>query len=256
MKIYREISYLENALPSQVLDLYLPDSKQFPVFIYLHGGGLEAGSRADCSFYTALAEKGIAVVTADYRMYPTAKFPDFIEDAAAVVAWTQKNMPAYGEVTNLFVGGSSAGGYLSMMLCFDKSYLAAYGIDADALGGYIHDAGQPTTHFNVLRERGLDTRRVIIDEAAPLYHITENRSYAPMQIIVSEFDMENRPEQTHLLVSTLKHFGYEPEKLDFRFVKGSNHCAYVNARDDSGTWIFADMVHEFIAKTDKGWIKK
>ena len=58
-----------------------------------------------------------------------------------------------------------------MMLCFDDKYLSACGVPADIIKGYVHDAGQPSTHFNVQRERGLDPRRVIIDEATPIYHI-------------------------------------------------------------------------------------
>lgn len=252
MKIYKDIQYKEEN--ECLLDIYLPDEEAFPVFVYFHGGGLERGSKDKASFYEGLAEKGIAAISANYRMYPSAVYPQFIEDAAAVVNWAEKNMPSYGKVTNIFVGGSSAGGYLSQLLCFDKKYLALYGIDADKIGGYVHDAGQPTTHFNVLRERGIDTRRVIIDEAAPIFHITENRDYAPMQIIVSDNDMKNRLEQTNLLVSTLKHFGYSEEKLDFRFMKNSKHCSYVNLKDGD-KWAFADMIYEFIKRNDGIWGK-
>lgn len=256
MKVYEDIVYKKTGSDECILDIYLPDADIFPLFIYFHGGGLEGGSRKKYGFCKALAEKGIAVLSADYRMYPTAVFPDFIKDAAAAVAWAHNNMHAYGKVTNIFVGGSSAGAYLSQMLCFDKKYLAVYGIDPDSLGGYVHDAGQPTTHFNVLRERGVDTRRVIIDEAAPIYHITENRDYAPMQIIVSDDDMQNRLEQTYLLISTLKHFEYNEDKLDFRVMENSAHCSYVDAQDGDGEWIFANMIYEFIASRDNGGNEK
>ena len=118
---------------------------------------------------TELVKKGVAVVSANYRMYSEAKYPEFINDSAAAIAWTMKNIKEYGEPLSFFIGGSSAGGYLSEMLCFDKKYLAQYGIDSDLINGYIHDAGQPIVHFNVLRARGIDSRRVIIDEAAPIF---------------------------------------------------------------------------------------
>ncbi len=256
MKIIENISYKKTDLDICMLDIYLPDADSFPLFIFFHGGGLEAGERKGQNFIETLINKGVAVISADYRMYPTAVFPDFIEDAAAVVAWANSNMQDYGKVTNIFVGGSSAGGYLSQMLCFDKKYLAVHGIDADKLGGYLHDAGQPTTHYNILRERGIDTRRVIVDEAAPLYHIVGNRDYAPMQIIVSDNDMENRLEQTYLLVSTLKHFEYSDDKLDFRVMKDSTHCSYIHKQNSCGEWIFANMIYEFIASKDKEWNKE
>ena len=247
MKKYDNISYTE----TEKLDIYLPDSDTFPVFIYFHGGGLESGDKVLDKFYDSLVQKGVAVVTANYRMYPEARYPEFTEDAAAVVAWAYNNMSSYGKVTKFFVGGSSAGGYLSQMLCFDKKYLAKYGIDSDDIGGYVHDAGQPTTHYNVLRERGIDPKRVIIDEAAPIYHIQADRNYAPMQIIVSDNDMQNRLEQTYLLVSTLKHFQYDESKLDLRVMKDSTHCSYINAQNSNGEWIFAEMIFEFI-KSNKG----
>ena len=52
-----------------------------------------------------------------------------------------------------------------MMLCMDVRYLAAHGIDArdrSQIAGYFCDSGQPTVHFNILRERGIDTRGHLI----------------------------------------------------------------------------------------------
>ena len=247
MKLLKDIPYKSTGKECNIMDIYLPDTEEFPVFIYFHGGGLEHGCKTDNKFYEALAQKGIAVVTADYRMYPEAKYPDFLDDGAAVVSWVKQNMNEYGKVSKIFVGGSSAGGYMSQMLCFDKKYLAKYGIDSDSLSGYVHDAGQPTVHFNVVRERGLDGRRVIIDEAAPIYHITENRNYAPMLIIVSDMDMENRLEQTQLLVSTMRHFGYS-DKVDYIIMKNSTHTSYVDAVSDDGKLVFAEMIYNFIQK--------
>ena len=131
-----------------------------------------------------------------------------------------------------------------MMLCFDDKYLLPYKLPSDVIKGYIHDAGQPTTHFNVLRERGIDSRRVIIDEAAPIYHIGKAVSYPPMMIIVSDNDMKNRYEQTQLTISTLKHFEYEESKIYYRLMHGT-HCHY------SATVEFGKIICEFINETEK-----
>lgn len=77
-----------------------------------------------------------------------------------------------------------------MMLAFDKNYLASFGLDPDDFDEYNHDAGQPTSHFNVLREKGIDSRRIIVDETAPLYHICENPSYPKMLFIVADNGMK------------------------------------------------------------------
>ena len=44
-----------------------------------------------------------------------AKYPDFLTDSAEAVAWAYRNMGQYGAVTGFFVGGSSAGGYISQI---------------------------------------------------------------------------------------------------------------------------------------------
>lgn len=244
MKTIADVCYSQKT--DQYLDIHLPECDQFPVFLYFHGGGMVRGDKANNYdlFIEHLTTRGIAVVSANYRMYPAAKYPEFLEDAAQAVAWVFANMKQYGEVTGIYVGGSSAGGYISQMLCFDKRYLARHGIAPMDIAGFIHDAGQPTCHFNVLRERGIDTRRVIVDESAPLYHIGVDETYPPMLIIVSDNDKQNRYEQTLLLVSTLKHFGHT-EKVTLQVME-STHCAYVRKADEQGQSIFGDLICRFI----------
>lgn len=247
MRKYTDISYCENAAPSQKLDLWLPDREHFPVFVFFHGGGLEAGDKADEAFLPELAEYGIGVVSANYRMYPEAKFPDFLDDAANAVRWTLKHIREYGTPEGIFVGGSSAGGYISQMLCFDRSYFDKYQVPARAISGFVLDAGQPTTHYNVLRERGEDSRRVIVDHAAPLYFIGDGEPYPPMLVIVADHDMENRYEQTMLLLSTLKHFRRD-DLAQLRVIEGSGHCEYHGWKAANGKNLFGELVREFIDK--------
>ena len=244
MKTMLDISYGQD--PAQKLDLILPEAKTFPLFIYFHGGGLENGDKSGTNAMKKfLAAHGVAVVSANYRMYPAAHYPDFIEDAAAAIDWAFRHIGEYGQCQGVYVGGSSAGGYLSMMLCFDSRYLAKYGLE-NKIAGYIHDAGQPTTHFNVLRERGIDSRRLIVDEAAPIYHVGVNESYPPMIFLVSDDDMKNRLEQTELVISTLKHFEYDQSKIEMRIMHGK-HCAHTDALDEKGESIFGRIVYGFIA---------
>lgn len=240
--------------PRQTLDVHLPDCDRFPVFVYFHGGGLSRGSKgpADCPFVRYLTGRGIALVTANYRLYPDAKdpdrvgspatYPDFIEDAAHAVAWVLEHIGQYGTATGIYVGGSSAGGYLSQMLCFDESWYAKFGVKPDQIAGYIHDAGQPTCHFKILKERGLDPRRVIIDESAPIYHIAADKVYPRMLVIVADNDMENRYEQTMLLISTLKHFGYA-ESVELKVMHGT-HTSY--GKDENGDSHFYKLICQFI----------
>ena len=244
MKKHSNIRYGEYA--ENLLDLYLPDATTFSVLVYFHGGGLEAGKKDEgYIFIDYLVEKGIAVVSVEYRKYPNAHYPDFIEDAALSVAWVFENIGEYGECEGIYVGGTSAGGYLSMMLCFDSRWLGRYGIDPASITAWIHDAGQPTAHFNVLRERGIDSRRVIVDESAPIYHIGEAESYSPMLFIVSCEDMPGRYEQTMLTLSTLKHFGHDVSEL---CLMHGPHCNYLHKTDGDGVSILGKMIGDYIDK--------
>ena len=242
MRVLQDISYGPASL-----NLYLPEEgKAGAAFLYFHGGGLEKGDKGAAeSFAPMLTEAGVAVVSANYRMYPTAHYPDFIEDAADAVAWTLQHAAEYGCGGPLYVGGSSAGGYLSMMLCFDRRYLAARGVAPDRIAGYIHDAGQPTCHFNVLRERGLDTRRVIVDESAPLWHVGLGEVYPPMLFIVSDQDMENRYEQTVLMLSTMRAFRLDMDRVKLKVMHGG-HCHYLGRKDEQGRNLFGAMALGFI----------
>ena len=250
MKFFPSIAYRKDATASQTLDLYIPDVNGFPTFVHFHGGGLEAGDKKSMQATGEyLAAHGIAFATANYRLYPDAVYPEFIRDAAAAVAWVKKHILEYGGNDSIFVGGDSAGAYLSMMLCFDNRWLTPHRIDPAKLAGFIHDAGQPTNHYNVLREYGNDPRSIIVDEKAPLYHVGRAKEYAPMLFLVSDDDMENRYEQTMLMVSTLKHFGYDLTKIELEVLSGK-HCAIVKQRDESGNNVLGKRIEQFILKTE------
>lgn len=247
MRKIENIPYCKNALPAQQLDLWLPDGDSFPVFVFFHGGGLVSGDKGDESFLLELTGAGIAVASANYRMFPDAAYPDYLEDAAMAVKWVQDHIGEYGQAQAFFVGGSSAGGYISQMLLFDARWLSAAGADQTAVSGYILDAGQPTAHYEMLRRRGIDPRRVIVDDTAPLYHVDDSRPYPPMLLIVADNDMQNRMEQTMLLYSTLKHFG-QGEKAELKIVENSTHCQYHSMQTNAGKNLFGEMVLDFIRR--------
>ena len=105
------------------------NSENFPTVVWMHGGGLKGGNK---SIPVQLQEKGIAVIAVNYRLYPKVKTPIFIEDAAAAAAWTFKNIESYGgDSSKIILSGSSAGGYLTMMVGLDKSYLKEHQINAN-----------------------------------------------------------------------------------------------------------------------------
>ncbi len=243
MKSVYNLPYKENLY----VDLHLPKSDCFDLFVYIHGGGLQSGSASGVEvFAQTLAKANVATASIEYRMYPNAKFPEFIEDAAEAIFWLKENISQWGKCNRIFVGGSSAGGYISMMLCFDKKYLNAVGLQPTDIAGYIHDAGQPTAHFNVLKEHGIDSKRLIVDERAPMYFVGVEENYPPMLFIVSDDDMFGRYEQTMLMINVLQHFGHK-EKVFLEVLQGK-HCAHTYQADENGEGVLGKIIISFLKK--------
>ena len=202
------------------LDVYYPaGTNDFATVVWFHGGGLSGGNR---SVPEALKGKGIAVVAAGYRLSPQAKSPAYIEDAAAAVAWTFRNIKTYGGSTNrIFVSGHSAGGYLTMMVGLDKRWLGTEGVDADQIAGLIPLSGQCITHFTVRAERGIRDTQPVIDDLAPLYHVRSNAP--PLMLITGDRNLEllGRYEENAYLWRMMKLAGHPETEL--YELQGFNH---------------------------------
>ena len=211
--LYRSGDSLTDAMRERCrLDVYHPqNAKDFPAVVWFHGGGLTKGSK---SIPAALTNRGIIVIAANYRLSPTAKAPEYIEDAAAAVAWTFANVEKYGgSRKRVFVSGHSAGGYLSSMLGLDKRWLKAHEIDADEIAGLVPLSGQAITHFTVRAERGIEGTRPVIDDLAPLYHVRKDAP--PILLITGDRNKEllGRYEENAYLWRMLKVVGHKDVEL-------------------------------------------
>jgi predicted peptidase len=172
-KYDRNVSYLKDKMASDdakkacVSDIYYPLNKQnFKTVVWIHGGALMAGGK---EIPDHLKNAGIAVVGVNYRLYPNVNSPEYIRDVAKAVAWTFRHIKEYGgDPSQIYVAGHSAGGYLTLMLALDKSYLSAEGIDADSVKCYFPISGQTATHYTIRKERNLPMEIPIVDKMAPL----------------------------------------------------------------------------------------
>jgi len=194
------------------LDVYLPEAgKDWPVLVWFHGGGLKAGDKRGTpqdgvkteGIVASLARAGIAVVSVNYRFSPKVTFPAYLEDAAAAVAWARANMKEHGaNPDRLFVGGHSAGGYLTFMIGLDPRFLEKEGLTPKDLAGLIPVSGQTVTHSTVREERGIARTTVIADEAAPLFYV--RKETPPILVIYADRDMAGREAENELFVEMMK----------------------------------------------------
>ena len=194
------------------LDLLYPTHlKNFTTVVWFHGGGLTGGVKF---VPEELDRKGIAVVAVNYRLSPKVRAPAYIEDAAAAVAWTFRNIEKYGgSKAKIVVSGHSAGGYLTSMIGLDPKWLKSHDIDANKIAGLVPFSGHTITHFTVRGERGIDGKQPIIDELAPLYHVRKDAP--PLLLITGDRDMEmlGRYEENAYLWRMMQEVGHPRTEL-------------------------------------------
>lgn len=125
------------------LNVYAPrsadPSTKAPVMVWIHGGGFVGGA-GHGPFYdgTALAKKGVVVVTINYRLgifgffahpdlsaeSPTGTSGNYgLSDQLEALRWVQRNIAAYGgDPDNVTVFGESAGSWsVSLLMATSKS---------------------------------------------------------------------------------------------------------------------------------------
>lgn len=70
------------------------------------------------------------------------KFPAFVDDGAAAVAWTKNHIGAYdANACHLFVAGHSAGAQIAALIAMDGHYLANAGMSKQDLSGFVGMSG-------------------------------------------------------------------------------------------------------------------
>lgn len=216
------------------LDVYYPDTdKGFATLVWYHGGGLEGGSK---ELLEGFRRQGFAVVSVNYRLFPQAKCPDYIDDAAKALAWTFENIEKYGgDTDHIYVSGHSAGGYLALMLTLAKEFTAQYGLDADRIAKSYPISGQTVTHYTIRKERGLPDGIPVIDEFAPITHA--GRGGAPLVLITGDRDLEMlaRWEENVHLQALLKNFNHDSVLYE---LQGFDH---VTVLSPAVAWIASDI---------------
>jgi len=143
-RVHRDIRYGEH--PRQRLDLYLPRNspQPAPLVLFFYGGAFRAGRKSEYRVVgEALASRGIAAAIADYRIYPEARFPNFLEDGAKALAAVHALAGQHGaDPARIFLAGHSAGAYIAVMLAANPVYLRGASADPAWIRGVIAIAGR------------------------------------------------------------------------------------------------------------------
>jgi len=121
VEVIRDLPYASYGERALLLDLYLPTEQGqelLPSVVVIRGGGFRRGDKeAFAPLAAALAERGLAAVSIEYRTSDEAPFPAAVMDTKAAVRWIRANADRHGlnpEAVGAF--GASAGGHLASYL--------------------------------------------------------------------------------------------------------------------------------------------
>ncbi len=140
----KNIAYIADGKASHQLDIYYPKntSTKKDILVFIHGGSWKSGKKDSYSFFAkGFAKKNVVTIVINYRLSPEVLFDKMAEDAAAAIAWVQKNAEQYGGNPNrIFVAGHSAGGHLAALIATDRDYFENIGVTLPIKGAVLIDA--------------------------------------------------------------------------------------------------------------------
>jgi len=145
VKVERDVKY--GPADRHLLDVFTPDtaSPARPVLIYIHGGGLVAGTKhaPGSPFYDNImlwaVKSGFVGVNATYRLAPTFPWPAGAEDIGAIVRWVSEKVGARGgDPARIFLMGQSAG---AIHVASYVSHPEFYKVKGGGLAGAIMMSG-------------------------------------------------------------------------------------------------------------------
>jgi acetyl esterase/lipase len=246
VEVVKDLAYFEGKDADPVrhkLDLYLPKGqKDFPVLLYIHGGGWRNGSkdRAEKVGMT-FAGHGIGTVVANYRLTPQVKHPGHIQDVARAFAWTHKNIAKHGgKPDQIFISGHSAGGQLVALLATDESHLKAEGLGLANIKGSIPISGP--YQLNAARLQEVFGDEASCRQASPLTHLKGN--HPPFLLLYAEKDIPNCEEMSRAMTEGLR--GVKGQ-ADHQLFKGRDHGTIVSMISEPNDPVAQAML-AFIAK--------
>ncbi|MDQ6631714.1 MAG: alpha/beta hydrolase [Verrucomicrobiota bacterium] len=150
-QIIQNISYHgAGSEPKHRLDLFLPKGTNWPVLVFVHGGGWTSGDKdlrvGSADIYGNIgrfyASRGLGVAIINYRLQPRVNWREQVQDVAKAVAWVHANIAKHGgNSQKIFLAGHSAGAQLISHLALNSKWLTEAGVDEKVISGVISISG-------------------------------------------------------------------------------------------------------------------
>ena len=224
-QVLREVVYRDgSANGKHQLDLFLPEGTQWPILVFVHGGGLNSGDKAlrvaGSDVYGNIgrfyAAQGIGVALINYRLQPSVTWREQVEDVAHALGWAFSHLGTYGgDTSRLFVAGHSAGAYLAVRVALDQAPLRQLGLSPGILSGVVaisgagfdladmqtYELGQRLWHYET-RFRCGDPTENWKTEASPITFVAPGAP--PFLILYAEGEPVSLQRQSQVLHAALR----------------------------------------------------
>lgn len=192
-------------LPAQRLDVIAPNAPgPHPVLVFIHGGGWHSGRPEDYHFIgRTFARAGYVVVLPGYRLGPEGIYPHMLEDGAAAVAWTAKNIARFGgDPDQVVLMGHSAGAHTVAMLGLERQWLGRQGLRDGFVKGVVGLSG-PYAFYPFHSDSARNAFGHVEDPA-----ITQPISFArsdapPMLLLTGDADTTVKPRNSKVMAKAL-----------------------------------------------------
>lgn len=217
------------------LDLHKPATGTgAPLLVYLHGGGWEAGSKAQMPL-AAIVERGYVVASVDFRPASKAPFPGQVHEIKAAIRFLRANAGRYGyDAGRIGILGASSGGHLAALVGTTNGHaelegtLGAHASQSSAVQAIVSyfGASNLTTILAQSTPFGLGIREPALKRllgalpkenesaaklASPVFQV--DRSDPPLFMLHGDLDPQMPINQSHELQGA-----YELQGLDAKFI--------------------------------------
>jgi len=198
------------------LDVYVlrAAAKPRPVIVYIYGGGWAAGSKAEFAWVgAALARRGFMVVIPDYRIYPQARWPMFLEDNAAAVRWARDQAASFGgDPGKLVLMGHSSGAHNVFSLLVEPQWLGGVGMTPHDVTAMVGLSGvYSMLPLDGSREHAIFGPQTGYSE--PINHI--DGVPPPMLLIIGDSDRAAEPSNSDDVAAKLHEKGGTAEVIHY-----------------------------------------
>lgn len=175
----------------QVLDLYRhPDHQGGPLILFVPGGGFDGGDkRINDLFFGNIgrwfAGNGVAGAVMNYRLAPSATWPDGSHDVLRAIAWLKQEATKLGfDADQIWVMGHSAGAYHTATALLDRSLGDEPRIRGAVLISGIYEAPRGDVPPGVAAYFGTDSN--LLETCSALRWATAGS--IPIMVAYAEFD--------------------------------------------------------------------